>query len=198
MISQKLAAELIKSLSWMFAYPTDSKSGFGALVTALLELAADEKHAKQIIGDVQLKLDKCPTPNQLTEFAIASVPRYERDFIPRKRTPQEKPWHGDGMFEIWTKRDLAIHQHLADNGKTKQARTYAFQMLAEFQAYQQRNPTRTFATETEAGTIPYNPDARCHVCNDSGFEYIEIPEPGCVGTVRKCNCRKLFRSESAA
>jgi hypothetical protein len=196
MISQKLAAELIKSLSWMFAYPTDSKSGFGALVTALLELAADEKHAKQIIGDVQLKLDKCPTPNQLTEFAIASVPRHERDFIPRKRTADEKPWHGDGMFEIWTKRDLALNQNYADHGKTKQSRELAKQMLAGFHEYQMRTQ-KGFATAEESGTMPWNPDVRCHVCNDSGFEYIEIPDPGCVGTVRKCNCRNLFRSESA-
>lgn len=197
MISTELAAELIRSLSWMPGYPTGSKSGFKALLDALLELAADDKHAKQIIGDVQLKLDKCPMPKHLIEFGIASAPRYERDFKPRRKYADEMAWNGEGMFGIWTKRDLAIHQHLADNGKTKHAREYAFQMLAAFQKYQQAHPEKGFASETEAGTIPWNPDVRCHVCNDSGFEYTEIPEPGCVGTVRRCKCKAMFAGVSA-
>src|SRR3982751_516926 len=129
MISDKLALELIQNLSWMQHYPAGSESGVKVLKEALQELAADEKHAKQIIGDVQLKLDKCPTPKHLIEFGIASAPRYERDFKPRRKYADEMAWNGEGMFGIWTKRDLAIHQHLADNGKTKHAREYAFQML---------------------------------------------------------------------
>src|SRR3954466_7245801 len=197
MISDRLALELIQNLSWMQHYPAGSESGVKVLKEALQELAADEKHAKQIIGDVQLRLDKCPTPKLLIEFALASVPRYERDFQPRRRHADEKPWSGDGMFEIWTKRDLALHQNLADNGKTKQAKTYAAQMLKGFEEYMQRHQQKGFASETEAGTIPWNPDVRCHVCNDSGYEYTEIPEPGCVGTVRRCKCRAMFTEVSA-
>jgi hypothetical protein len=197
MISKELAAELITGLSWMPHFPHDSESGKKALLDALMELAADDKHAKQIIGDVQLKLDRCPMPKHMIEFGIASAPRYERDFQPRRRHADEKPWSGDGMFEIWTKRDLALHQNYADNGKTKQARTYAAQMLKGFEEYMQRHQQKGFASETEAGTIPWNPDVRCHVCNDSGYEYTEIPEPGCVGTVRKCKCKAMFTGVSA-
>jgi hypothetical protein len=85
----------------------------------------------------------------------------------------------------------------ADNGKTKQARTYAAQMLKGFEEYMQRHQQKGFASETEAGTIPWNPDVRCHVCNDSGYEYTEIPEPGCVGTVRRCKCKAMFAGVSA-
>ncbi|HEY4757768.1 MAG TPA: hypothetical protein VIH43_04360 [Chthoniobacterales bacterium] len=198
MITEKVALELIQSLSWMQGYPHGSESGVKALTDALTELAADDKHAKQIIGDVQLKLDRCPMPVHLTEFGLASAPRYERDFKPRRKYADEMAWHGDGMYSIWTLRDLALHQHLADNGKTKYAREYAFQMLAGFQAYQQRHPGKGFASDAEAGVIPWNPDVRCHVCNDSGFEYTEIPDPGCVGQVRKCKCKALFPPKAAA
>jgi hypothetical protein len=197
MISKELAAELITSLSWMERFPHDSEAGKKVLLDTLMELAADDQHAMRIIGDVPKHLDRCPTPKQLTQLAIASVPRYEQDFQPRRRHADEKPWSGDGMFEIWTKRDLALHQHLADYGKTKQAKTYAAQMLKGFEEYMQRHQQKGFASETEAGTIPWNPDVRCHVCNDSGYEYTEIPEPGCVGTVRRCKCKAMFAGVSA-
>jgi len=197
MITPELATELIQSLSWMPGYPLGSNSGFKALVDALAELAADDNHARQIIRDVEFKLDKCPMPKHLIEFGIASAPRYEPNFKPRQRYPDEKPWSGEGMFEIWTKRDLAIHQRLADKGKTKEVQQYAAQMLRDFNAYQQRTQ-KGFARDAEAGVISWNPDVRCHVCNDSGFEYTEIPDPGCGGQVRKCKCKALFPPKAAA
>ena len=194
MISEETAMDLVRNLSWMDRFPDAHESGMEALLSAFMEIAHDEDHAKKIIGDVQRTMDRCPTPHQLIELAISSAPRYEPEFKPRKRLPDEKPFHGDGIYEIWTKRDYAICKHLAEHGKTKHAKEYGKQMIAGFLEWAKRHPDRDFAPYQGIGIIPYRHDVRCHVCNDSGFQYIEVPENMGPGTVKQCVCRAVFHA----
>jgi hypothetical protein len=204
------AAELINRLNWMRFYPYDSEAGKGALMHALIECSRDYRHAEVILQDAQQNFDQCPTPRQLLELAVQHLPE-PTAFRPRRRYRDEKPFHGEGIYEIWTDRDVALHEQLLQSvyrdGKAqgqphRGAREYAKQMLTGWKEYTHQHPDAWEVPRWQPENQPAlshveHHDVRCHVCMDTCWQYVEVLK-GAIGTVRRCICRRMLEVQTDA
>lgn len=183
MISLQEATQQVNRLNGLREFPK-LKEGLSELIVSLREASRDLKHAASIVTRWLEVNEFAPTPSRIYETASLLAAEALRE------APILNPKVIDfaSFHAFWTDRDVAIHEALAAEGKTKWARKYGTQMLEGWNAYcaSKGDSWEVPRFEPRRHPRPYAESGQrypCMACFATGWEYLG------PFSVRRCDCR---------